>query len=77
LARLSRRRIAAHAIFEFADSLPESFHQFGNLAPPKKYKDDCCHNHQMPSTKFHSDLPFTPGCWAKTQGTRILKSGSV
>src|SRR5271169_4181121 len=38
LARLRRRGVAAHAFLEFADSLSETLHYFGDFAPAKEHQ---------------------------------------
>jgi len=59
--RRLRRRIAAHAVLEFAHALPQTLHHFRNLLPAEKDKYHSGDNQEMHWAVKHRNLPFAPG----------------
>jgi hypothetical protein len=59
--RRLRRRIAAHAVLEFAHALPEALHHFRNLLPAEKDEHHSGDNQKMHWAVKHRNLPFAPG----------------
>lgn len=56
-----RRRIAAHAVLEFAHALPQTLHHFRNLLPAEKDKYHSGDDQKMHWAVKHRNLPFAPG----------------
>ncbi len=59
--RWLRRRIAAHAVLEFAHALPQALHHFRNLLPAEKDKYHSGDDQKMHWAVKHRNLPFAPG----------------
>lgn len=56
-----RRRIAAHAVLEFAHALPQALHHFRNFLPAEKNEYHSGDNQKMHWAVKHRNLPFAPG----------------